>query len=185
MNARRRTLRVAILTDHPDDRIASYCHNADVLVTLGDLYPQDIPDVAIPHLYVHGNHDNPATPLADAPGRHNLHLRTVAVDGVTFGGFEGSPRYKPRGHYLYDDEEVARLLADLPRPDVLLTHAPATCLETPGDAVHRGFPAFDDYIERVAPAYHLCGHVHDERVARLGGTVCLSYYGATLLKLRI
>ena len=32
--------------------------------------------------------------------------------------------------------------------------------------------------------YHLCGHVHMGRVAKVGETVCLSVVGAQLLELR-
>lgn len=180
-----RTIKIAILTDQPDDRIEDYCREAQILVTLGDLYPVDVPDVDIPHLYVHGNHDPPRMPFEARPNRHDLHLATVEINGVTFGGFEGAPKYKPRGHYLYDDDQVVELLEDFPPVDVFICHAPPTVLETPGDPVHRGFTAFDKYIERTAPVYCLCGHVHAHRVARVGRSVCMSFFGASSLELSL
>ena len=180
-----RSLKVAVLTDRPDKDIVRLCGIADVLVTLGDLYPSDVPEVAIPHVYVYGNHDSPSSPFAPAPNRHHAHLQVVEVGGIRFGGYQGSHRYKPKGHYLYDDEQAAAELEAFPAVDVFLSHATPTCLETAGDEVHRGTAAFDDYLRRTRPAYALSGHVHARRVARLGDTVCMSFFRAALIELRL
>ncbi len=175
-------MKIAVLADKPYPAIAELAASADVLVTLGDLYPVDVPDVAVPHLYVYGNHDSPHLPFSARPGRYDLHLKLKTVGGVTFGGFQGSGRYKPRGHFLYSDEEVAELLECFPAVDVFLAHAPCTALEI-ADGVHDGFPAFDRYLRRAAPRLFLCGHVHVSREAMVGSTRCVSVYGAAMIEL--
>ncbi|RYD32848.1 MAG: hypothetical protein EOP86_14755 [Verrucomicrobiaceae bacterium] len=93
----------------------------DVLISCGD-----IADAAIQramaryrpkHVFaVRGNHD------LDAPfpeGVTDLHLETRTLDGVTFGGFEGSWRYKPAGHHLFDQREVSTLMPYFPKVDML------------------------------------------------------------------
>jgi Icc-related predicted phosphoesterase len=180
-----RSVKVAVLTDRGDERIAEYCRVADVLVTLGDLSAADLPEVSIPHLYVYGNHDSPASPFPAKEGRYDVHLQVVEVSGVRFGGFQGCLRYKPKGHYLYGEADIAAKLADFPAVDVFVSHATPTCLETPGDPVHRGVQAFDAYLRRTAPRYAFSGHVHARRIALAGETICMSFFKAGLLELRL
>src|SRR5262245_59530479 len=80
----------------------------DVLVSCGDLADGVILEVAgraqCSRIFaVKGNHDSGA-PFP--PSIVDLHLTTQTVEGVRFGGFHGSWRYKPRGHYLYEQDEV-------------------------------------------------------------------------------
>ena len=175
-------MKLALLADIRDEKIHYLVEEADVLVTLGDLHPQDVPETDIPHLYVHGNHDSPKVPFASRPGRHNLHLRTADVQGVIFGGFQGSLRYKPKGWFLYEEDEVESLLKGFPPVDVFIAHAPCTPLEI-RDTVHDGFRAFDDYIVRAQPRLFLCGHVHQSKEVTLLETRCISIYGAALIEL--
>src|ERR1035441_6282857 len=97
---------------------------ADVLVSCGDLGDQTILTVAQAVVCrrvfaVKGNHDGggpfPA-PITD------LHLRIEEFDGLRFGGFNGSWRYKPRGHFLYEQDEAERQLAAFPPVDVFVAH---------------------------------------------------------------
>src|SRR5262245_30443307 len=82
--------------------------NADLLISLGDM-----PDELILHaaercacihvLAVKGNHDGAGIfpkPILD------LHERTWEFQGLRFGGFGGSWKYKPRGHHLFEQSEV-------------------------------------------------------------------------------
>ena len=70
----------------------------------------------------------------------DLHLRVVTLaNGLRIGGFNGSWKYKPRGHFLYDQDEAAVLLQQLPAVDILVTHnSPADVHERDAD-VHQGF----------------------------------------------
>jgi Icc-related predicted phosphoesterase len=170
-------MKLALLADRSDPKVHDFIVGADALVTLGDLHPAGVPNVDVPHLFVHGNHDSPNEPFLQALDRHDLHLRVVRIGSVSFGGFQGSMKYKPKGHYLYDDHEVAELLAVLPEVDVFVAHAPCTTLGI-DDGVHDGFRAFDEYIMRVQPRLFLCGHVHRSREVTLGRTRCVSVWGA-------
>lgn len=92
----------------------------EVLVCLGDLaestlsmaFERYAPKMASG---VKGNHDS-AAPFPDFI--RPLHLKLEIHQGVRFGGFGGSWKYKPKGHHLYEQEEVARLLKNFPRVDV-------------------------------------------------------------------
>ncbi len=170
-------MKLALLADRADPKIHEHLGGADALVTLGDLHPAEVPNVDVPHLFVRGNHDSPNEPFLQSLDRHDLHLRVVVIGGVSVGGFQGSRRYKPKGHYLYDDHEVAELLAGMPEVDVFVAHAPCTALGI-NDGVHDGFRAFDEYIMRVQPRLFLCGHVHRSQEIILKSTRCVSVWGA-------
>src|SRR2546422_10761393 len=93
---------------------------ADVLVSCGDMADQVILQTAqaaqCSRIFaVKGNHDGAGSfpaPILD------LHLRTESYGGLVFGGFRGSWRYKPGGHFLYDEGEGGRLLVAFPPGDV-------------------------------------------------------------------
>jgi Icc-related predicted phosphoesterase len=174
-------MKLAVLADTPDPAILQMVKDADVLITLGDLHPAEVPTVQIPHLFVYGNHDSPHQPFERRPLRHDLHLMVIRIGGVYFGGFQGSRRYKPKGHYLYDDDEVADLLKGFPAVDVFLAHAPITELGI-DDGIHDGFGAFDAYIRRTRPGLFLCGHVHRNRKIVIGPTRCMSVYAAQMVR---
>ncbi len=68
---------------------------------------------------VKGNHDYDA-PFD--PRITDLHLKTVEIDGLTFGGFGGSWRYKPKGAFLFEQDEVSTALSAFPRVDIFVAH---------------------------------------------------------------
>ena len=81
---------------------------ADLLISLGDMPDSVIlaaAELCCPReiLAVKGNHDT-STPFPK--GVHDLHLKTFTFGGVTFGGFKGSWKFKPRGNYLFEQHEV-------------------------------------------------------------------------------
>src|SRR5579871_3025424 len=90
---------------------------ADVVISCGDLADHVLLQVAeatkCSRIFaVKGNHDSGGSfpaPIID------LHLRTERFGGLVFGGFQGAWRYKPRGHFLYDQDEVERLVSSFPR----------------------------------------------------------------------
>lgn len=123
---------------------------------------------------VKGNHDSGAPfpdPIID------LHLRTESHGGLIFGGFRGSWRYKPRGHFLYDEDEVGELLAAFPPVDVFVAHNSPRHIHDRDDDVHLGFEAFAAYIDRVQPRLFLHGHQHISRETRVGETRVIGVYG--------
>lgn len=129
-------------------------------------------------LAVRGNHDSAAAfpePIID------LHLKKVTLEGLTFGGFAGAWRYRPVGHHLYDQWEVAAALANFPRVDVFVAHnSPAGIHERDMEA-HQGFQAFGDYIKRAGPQLFIHGHQHRDAHALVGGTTIVSVHGERLI----
>ena len=152
---------------------------ADVLISCGDMADQVILQTAraaqCSRIFaVKGNHDGAGAfpaPIVD------LHLRTESFWGLTFGGFQGSWRYKPRGHYLYDEDEVAGLVAAFPRVDVFVAHNSPRHIHDRDDEVHLGFEAFVGYIRRAQPRLFFHGHQHIGQETRIGETRVIGVYG--------
>src|SRR4051794_5327589 len=89
---------------------------ADVLISCGDLADDTILEIANrcgcrQTLAVKGNHDS-SGPFR--PPIRDMHLTTFHFQGLTFGGFCGSWKYKPRGNYLFEQLEVETSLAAQP-----------------------------------------------------------------------
>ena len=112
-----------------------------------------------------------------------MHRQTLTFEGVTFGGFNGSWRYKPRGHYLYEQEDVERALADFPAVDVFVAHNSPRAIHDRDDEVHLGFAAFNGYITRAKPGLFLHGHQHHDEETTFEGTRVLGVFGWRLLDL--
>ena len=151
----------------------------DVLVSCGDL-----PDLTILRaaarcrcrhiLAVKGNHDSSASfeaPIID------LHLCSHAIRGITFGGFCGAWKYKPKGNYLFEQMEVEVALAAFPRVDVFVSHNSPRMIHDRDDDVHIGFTAFNSYIARAHPRWLLHGHQHTNTESTVGATRVTGTYG--------
>ncbi len=152
----------------------------DLVLSAGDMPGHVLEFVAtkvkVPVLYVMGNHGHDY--LRDEKGRLslpggciNVHGRAVKVGDVIVAGLEGSARYRP-GPHQYSELEMA-LLAHRLTPqlllnklrygravDILLTHAPPKGPHEGEDFPHRGFGAFNHFLERWRPKLHVHGHVH-------------------------
>ena len=152
---------------------------ADVLISCGDMADQVILQTAQAAqcaciFAVKGNHDGAAPFPASIL---DLHLRTQSFGGFTFGGFHGSWRYKPRGHFLYEQDEVADLVAAFPPVDVFVAHNSPRHIHDRDDKVHLGFEAFGSYIRRVKPRLFFHGHQHISQETRIGETRVIGVYG--------
>jgi len=153
----------------------------DVVISCGDV-PKDVLSrlanrYRVPLLGVLGNHDPAVAPAM----LRQLHLEVVEQGGVTFGGFAGSWRYKPRGHHLYDEAEVEALLVNFPRVEVFVAHNPPAGIHDRDDGTHQGFRAFRRYVETQQPALFLHGHVHRRGETVVGVTRVVSVVGARML----
>lgn len=175
-----------VLSDDEAARHKIQNERADVLVSCGDMADGVILQVAhaigCSHIVaVKGNHDSGGPfppPIVD------LHLTTLTICGVRFGGFHGSWRYKPRGHYLYEQAEVERLLASFPSVDVFVAHNSPRHIHDRDDDVHFGFEAFARYIERAHPRLFIHGHQHVDQETRLGETRVIGVYGQRRLDIQ-
>ena len=158
---------------------------ADILISCGDVADHVILQTAevarCSHiLAVKGNHDSPepfGAPIFD------LHLTTQTIDGVRFGGFRGSWKYKPRGHYLYEEGEVEKLLGSFPAVDVFVAHNSPRHIHDREDNVHLGFEAFATYIHRANPRFFLHGHQHVSQETRVGDTRIIGVHGQKRLEI--
>jgi len=156
---------------------------ADVLISCGDLPDQTILRSAqrcrCRHiLAVKGNHDSSAAfadPIVD------LHLRSHSIHGVTFGGFCGAWKYKPKGNYLFEQSDVERALSAFPRVDVFVAHNSPRMVHDREDEVHIGFGAFNTYMERTHPRWLLHGHQHLNTESTIGSTRVIGTFGHRLV----
>lgn len=157
---------------------------ADVVLLLGDIDDNLLCEAAQAYqcktaFAVRGNHDR-SGPFPE--GIVNLHLNQVEFGGLRFGGFQGSWKYKPRGHYLYEQSEVADALRLFPAVDIFVAHN-SPPVHAKADGIHDGFEAFADYITRHQPRLFLHGHQHVSRETQIGHTRVLGIYGSQLLTL--
>lgn len=177
-------MKLLVLADIDDLRWRGGCGRADALLALGDIADEVILQAAenwqCPAvLAVKGNHD------ADAPFRApvvDLHLRSVNIGEFSFGGLKGCLQYKPRGAFLYYQEEVETFLEAFPAVDIFLSHNSPRGVHDREDDVHTGFIALNTYIERAAPRLLLHGHQHLERETLVGRTRVIGVYGWRMIE---
>ena len=157
--------------------------DGDILVSLGDLWDYTIERAFSHHecrhaVAVKGNHDSDEQfPEFVKP----LHFTIEEINGLLFGGFNGSWKYKPKGHHMFEQHEVKRLLRSFPRVDVFVAHnSPAGIHERDND-VHQGFVGFTEYIERAKPKYFLHGHQHSNRITQVESTTVVGIFGESTL----
>lgn len=140
--------------------------NIDLIITLGDLEYTQIAELDfikdIPKIGVYGNHCTPG--YMEPLGITDLHLKTTTINGLTFGGFEGSHLYKKdEFSKMYTQEEALELMVDFPHVDVFIAHSPPAAINDEDDPAHCGFLALRNYLDRNKPRYFLHGHTYPTR----------------------
>jgi Icc-related predicted phosphoesterase len=172
-------MKLLVLADIDELRWHGGRGRADVLLALGDLADPVIVQAAGAWqcqavFAVRGNHDSEAPfpePVVD------LHLRTAEFAGTRFGGLNGCWQYKPRGAFLYYQEEAETFLENFPPVDVFISHNSPRRVHDREDEIHTGFTALNAYIERAKPRLLLHGHQHQERETRVGETLVVGVFG--------
>lgn len=157
---------LAIADRPPKESIAMILqkNHVDLICTLGDLDFASLQELQavthIPKIGVYGNHCSGA--YFDELGIKNMHLQTFEHQGLVFGGFEGSVRYKNDPYApMYTQEEATELLATFPRVDVMLCHCPPYGInDAPEEIAHQGFKALRVYLDQQKPKYLLHGHTY-------------------------
>ena len=159
---------------------------AELLISLGDIWDNSIEKVYAKYgctraFGIKGNHDSDSPfPSFVTP----LHYTVATYGGLVFGGFNGSWKYKPRGHHLFEQDEVARMLRAFPKVDVFVAHnSPAGVHERDSD-VHQGFQGFAEYIARTQPKYFLHGHQHMNGATAVGDTKVIGVFGESTIELQ-
>ncbi len=178
-------MKLLVLADIDDFHWHGGSGCADVLLALGDIADSVILQAAgawnCPQVFaVKGNHDADApfpAPIVD------LHRRTAEKGGLRFGGLNGCVQYKPRGAFLYYQEEVDAFLEGFPPVDIFVSHNSPLGVHDRDDEIHTGFSALNAYIDRVSPRLLLHGHQHEERETRMGETRVIGVYGWKVIEL--
>ncbi|MDX1535576.1 MAG: metallophosphoesterase family protein [Candidatus Spechtbacterales bacterium] len=164
-------------------------HNVELVCTLGDLdyfSLQELKKVTnIPKIGVYGNHCSGN--YFDSLGVRNLHLKTFEHNGMRFGGFEGSIRYKKSAYAkMYTQEEAREMLKDFPSVDVFLAHSPPYGInDEPDSSSHQGFIALREYIKNKNPIYFLHGHTYPTEknlIEKQGDTTIVYVYEDKIIK---
>jgi Icc-related predicted phosphoesterase len=209
-----RHLKVLAVSDLVDSRLynshgPAQVEPPDLILSCGDLpgYYLDylVSLLNAPMYAVHGNHDAPrpleGSAALDTCGARWIGGRAVRAQGVLLAGFDGSLRYND-GPYQSTQLEmhfavrqlVPWLMLNRVRfgryLDVLITHAPPRGIHDLPDVCHTGFDAFNWFLRRFQPRYHLHGHIHryDQRtdnVTRSGATDVVNVYPFRELRLAV
>ena len=172
-------MKLLVLADIDDLSWRGGRGRADALVALGDMADAVILQAAeawnCPQAFaVKGNHDSDGPfpePIID------LHMHTMEFGGLLFGGLNGCWQYKPRGHFLYYQEEAEAFLAAFPAVDVFISHNSPRRVHDCEDEIHTGFTALNSYIRRAKPRLLLHGHQHQECESLVGRTRVVGIYG--------
>ena len=177
-------MRALVLADIDDLHWRHGALSADVILALGDVADSLILEAAEACTVssvcaVKGNHDRPT---AFPSGITDLHLNPVERGGLMFSGFCGCWTYKPRGHFMFSQDDVERLLVGFPRVDIFLAHN-GPVLHAKDDDVHAGFQAFDRYIVACQPRWFLHGHQHLQRTTVVGKTTVRGVFGYETIEL--
>lgn len=174
---------VAVADTHGYEVDLGALPEGDVLVHAGDLCRrgtlQELATVAdwlraLPHrhkIVVAGNHDfcfqGQAAAAVAMLGDECIYLRDsgVALEGVRFWGSPWQPRFFDWAFNLDRGPELAEVWARIPNTtDVLITHGPPRGYgDTTWDGRREGCDDLLVAVERVKPALHFFGHIHEDR----------------------
>ena len=180
-------MKLLVIADIDDTHWRGGFGQADVLVSCGDVCDQLILQAAAAYgcrqiFAVKGNHDLPnpfPAPIVD------LHLHAEEYKGSRFGGFNGSWKYKPRGLYIYEQDEAIGLLKDFQGVDVFVSHNSPRGLHDKQDGIHTGFDALGDYIRRKKPKVLIHGHQHVNAETEVNSTRVIGVYGQRVIEVSL
>ena len=163
----------------------------DLILACGDLhkvYLEFLTTMApCPVLYVRGNHDDIL--MEDPPGGC-ICIEDIVYEynGLRIAGLGGSFRYRD-GKNMFSEEQMEKRVRKLDKAikkhggvDILVTHAPARGVNDFDSLTHRGFEAFNRFIEKYHPAYLVHGHIHKNygihipQISQWNGTTIVNAY---------
>lgn len=153
----------------------------DLVLLLGDIFYRNV--LKIDHKYkclkvgVLGNHDK--AHYFEDTSIINIHRDIQTIEGITFAGFQGSPKYndKPFGQHL-EIEAEAYVASIYRKPiDIFLAHSNPAYENLPSnDDTHRGFKAFNDLFHYQTAKNFFHGHLHEPFQMKQGNTNIYSVY---------
>ena len=156
----------------------------DCICLLGDnlTYDMDIierfkKDVKV--IGILGNHDTKYFYKQSYSFVENVHNKIINYNGITFGGIEGSLKYKNVPNYaMYEYDEYVDFINNLPKCDILLTHAG---IDNPTDnfETYHHFLPLESYFLDKKPKINLFGHYHSNKAFMLDNVFCLCTFGCS------
>lgn len=167
-------MKILLLADEESQKIWDFFkkedyEDIDLVISCGDLKPDYLSFVAtmiaVPVLYVHGNHDDKYE-RKPPEGCICIENQVYMYQGVRILGLGGSNRYKPgKNQYTQNqmEQRVRKMFWKIHCKkgfDILVTHAPARGHHDAEDLCHQGFEVFNRLIEKYHPKYFVHGHVH-------------------------
>jgi Icc-related predicted phosphoesterase len=154
------------------DHLVAAASDADLVIGAGDFCNlrhglDEVMDwlrgLAGKAVYVPGNAES-ADELRAATKARVLHGEAAEVAGLRLYGLGYAVPVTPFGSWSCDlsEDEAAAMLAGMLGSDILVSHAPPKGLaDVSSRGKSLGSAAVRAAIERAAPRYCLCGHIHD------------------------
>ncbi len=187
-------MKILAIADRPSRQLIKEIistENIDLIITLGDLEYTEVAELGlisdIPKIGVYGNHCTPG--YMEQLGIVDLHLKTIEINGLIFGGVEGSHRYKKDPFAkMYTQEEAKTLMKDFPYVDVFIAHSPPAGINDEDDPAHVGLLALRHYLDDKKPKYFLHGHTYptkEKLVTEYQGTKIIYVHADEVLNLNI
>lgn len=178
-----------IVTPSALTRVIKHELPVDLAICLGDTALPELIHLKMcvrptPIWGIRGNHDGEF--LFSTAHVVDLHGRSMVVNGFRLAGFQGSIRDRS-GHFaMYTHQESHIISEQLPSADILVSHD--TIMQEPtatnAPAFHAGLYGLNEYLERVSPMLHLCGHMHENKQFRYQNTTVLSVYGVSIITIQ-
>lgn len=180
-------MKALVIADCDDLVFDGLVERVDLVIALGDIAESYINSLRAKLgeatvLAVKGNHD---LPNAFSEGIKDLHLTKLTISGTAFGGMNGSWKYKPKGHFLYSQEEARNFMGNFPSVDVFISHNSPRGIHERDIEIndhHQGFECFLDYINRTQPKVFLHGHQHVNLETKIGSTRVIGVYGVKYIE---
>lgn len=180
-------MKVLHYSDKADPDFQATYSECDLLICTGDLTLFDfvgLSDIDEKKMAfgVYGNHDTGG--YLEKLGIHNVHNQVLEWNGLTWGGFQGCPRYKKGGGPQYTEAEAESWADHFPAVDILLLHAgPRGLLDDPSDDTHLGSLAVRKYVLEKKPRYVFCGHQYSNADLEVEGVHLFRTYGSRIIEL--
>lgn len=152
--------------------------NPDLVILLGDIYYRDALEIDNKYncekIGVYGNHD--VQNEWSETSIKLIHEEVYEYGDFKFAGFGGCPRYNRKPNQ-YTEEQCSLFMSGLDKVDVFIAHSNPVYTPSSDDwDAHRGFCAFNEYIDSRQPKYFLHGHIHNPFVRNFRETTVYSVY---------
>lgn len=160
-------MKILVIADEESQKIWDFFRkedyaDIDLVISCGDLKADYLSFIAtmiaVPVLYVHGNHDDKYE-RKPPEGCICIEDTVYMFHGIRILGLGGSYRYKPGVNQYTEvqmERRIRRLFWKIRRKggiDILVTHAPAGGMHDGEDLCHKGFDAFYRVINKYHPKY--------------------------------